>query len=760
MKFERFFTLCCACASFGVAFAQNDALPSQLNGSFDLEWKADSVGNGALPGQYLRPGFQPQGWEASNVNQKVWFEVKKELVFSDTDRAKGEGNGFSAKMVNTEVGAVGITSPAPAYITWGGTPWVYAVSDLKACDGGTVGGREFKYRPDSIVGYYKRTVAEGSTEPAKILLYAWRGEFKSTVKVNPKGSLTSSETAEVIDQDIAVLGKITEGVTASKNAELVASCEYSIEGALNDWTRIAVPLEYKSDKNPEKMAVIISSSNYWSRAEINSGNILWADDVELVYNSKLNSVKINGVPVEGFDKNVFEYEIDEFVPVLYAFDSETDGVGATVEYSVEGNVVTIAVQGADYDVNKENEHQYKFRFTRTYKSDFQLPNWDFEDIWTYNEYKSENGVTYSEESPEYWNSFYHADGDFAGAALMLMANQAGSVKKVKGCDGEGHAALIFSRKNFLQTISNGNLTTGIVHMGAMVASDMNNYNYSDLDNPRGHCEFNGLPDSVSVYMKFEPKDASKGNASMNMILHSEYEYKDPGLIMGTEDSLNFLIANAKAAVPASEEWVRYSVPFEYNGEKFTEEGKRYMLISFSTNEKPGVGSDGDSLSIDKIRFIYNSGLKSLKIDGNEIAGIEPGTADYVLDADVPAIENVEAVANGIGAVVETAIEGNKLTVTVKGNDYEANPENVHVYTVTFDDGTGIESNNAGKAYVTYADGQITVTGADGETVRVYTVQGIKVAEFTADGRGHRIDVDGNSVCIVKTGAKVFKVVVR
>lgn len=391
---------------------------------------------------------------------------------------------------------------------------------------------------------------------------------------------------------------------------------------------------------------------------------------------------------------------------------------------------------------------------------YQFPNADFEGNWTYNEYKSSwgNNVTYSEYTPDSWNSFYTAVGDAAELALKLMANQTGSVKPTAGYDGKG--ALIFSRKNMLGTISNGNLTNGIINMGNSTASHPSNYNFSDIDNPAGCCVLAGLPDSVSVYFKFEPKDASLGNASMNMILHSEYEYKDPGLIMGSEDSLKYLVAIAKASIAESKEWMRYSVPFEYNGENYKNEEKRFILASFSTNGKPGIGSDGDSLSIDHIRLIYNSCLKSLKIDGVEIDGFEPGIADYEIDGDVPAIESVEAVADGIGAAVETAIEGNKLTITVKGNDFEANPENVHVYTVTFDDGTGIEGYNAENAYVTYSEGQLNVTGADGETVRVYTVQGVKVAEFTADGKGHQLDVDGNSVCIVKVGAKVFKVVVR
>ena len=395
-------------------------------------------------------------------------------------------------------------------------------------------------------------------------------------------------------------------------------------------------------------------------------------------------------------------------------------------------------------------------------AEYQLPNPDFEEGWTYNEIKSSfgAGVTYSEETPNCWNSFYTAVGEYAPLALKAMANQTGSVKATTGYDGTGYAALIFSRKNFLQTVSNGNMTNGLIHMGDTNASSEKNYNFSAVDSVSGYCEFVGLPDSVSAYFKFEPKDASLGNASMNMILHSEYEYKDPGLIMGSEDSLKYLVAIAKASIAESKEWMRYSVPFEYNGENYKNEEKRFILASFSTNGKPGIGSDGDSLSIDHIRLIYNSCLKSLKINGVEIDGFEPGIADYKIDGDVPAIENVEAVADGMGATVETAIEGNKLTVTVKGNDFEVNPENVHVYTVTFDDGSGIESYSAENAYVTYSEGQLNVTGADGETVRVYTVQGVKVAEFTADGKGHQLDVEGNSVCIVKVGAKVFKVVVR
>lgn len=750
----------CAFASMGGAlFAQDDGLKSQINGSFNLEWMADSVGNGALPGQFLRPGLQPQGWEASNVNQKVLMEVKQELVFKDADRT-GDAEGASVKMVNTAVGLGSLTSPAPAYITWGGKPWVFAIGDMKACDGGTLGGAEFKYRPDSIVGYYKRTLTDGSNEPAKILAYSWTGEFKSTVRVNPNGGLTSDKTTEIVDQDLAVLGKITEGVSKSENAGLVASCEYSIEGALEDWTRISVPFVYASDKNPEKMNVIISSSNYWNRGDIVAGNILWADDVRLVYNSQLNSLAVKGVAVDGFEKNRYFYEIDDFMPSLADISVVTDGAGATADLSFSGDTVMVTVNGADYKENESNVHIYKLKFTRTVDAEYQLPNFDFEGLWTSNEYvNSEGNATYSEETPEFWNSFYRADGDYAGLALKLMANQAGSVKKTVGYDGKGSAALIFSRQNLMGSVSNGNLTTGIVHMGNYVAADMNNHNYSDLDNSVGHRRFIGLPDSVSAYLKFEPKDKSKGNASMNMILHSEYEYKDPGAAMGTEDSLKYLVASARASVAGDGEWVRYSVPFDYNGENYRTEGNIYLLASFSTNEKPGIGSDGDSLSIDNIRFIYNSRLESLTVGGSEIVGIEGDVYEYEIEDDVPAIEDVVAVADGIGAVVETAVDGNVLTVTVKGNDFSVNPENVHTYTITYNDVTGIGENSADNVCVEYTDGKLTVAGADGENVGVYSLQGVTIAEFVA-GDTCYLNFGSDFVCIVKVGDKVFKVVLK
>ncbi|MEG1838801.1 MAG: PCMD domain-containing protein [Bacteroidaceae bacterium] len=329
----------------------------QIKGDLDADWVKDTKGNGALPGKYLRPGIQPLGWEASNVNQKVLMSMSMILVTPDANKTGTTGN--SAKMENKYVGVMNIGSNAPAYITLG-TPWVFGVSDIPKCDGGTIGGAEFTYRPDSLVGYYKRTIGSKGSEPALILSYLWKGTSVSTVKTNPKGNLSSSSTTQVQDQDLCILGKKNAD---SGNAQLIGKAEYNIEGTLADWTRIAVPMEYSNNEIPEKVNIVLSSANYWNRGAIKAENILWADDVVFAYNSKLTSLSIDGTPLNGFDKNKFTYTnliLGDAAPQIVAV---SDGKGATVTVSaLANNKITIVVKGNDYNTNSTNVHTYTLEF--------------------------------------------------------------------------------------------------------------------------------------------------------------------------------------------------------------------------------------------------------------------------------------------------------------------------------------------------------------------------------------------------------------
>lgn len=333
------------------------------NGDFQ-QWKTTcgksdqtSPNFGSAPaGLATRPGVEPQDWNGSNVNQTVF----NQNAHSDAlVTRQGDAENFYVRLVCTKVGALGITAEAPAFINFG-TPWVYAVSNKKKCDGGVYGGMSFSYKPDAIKGRYKRTPA-ATKEKARIIAYLWSGTFKSSI---PSGKSTRMQD----DVDRAIMGRVS-GVTG--DGKLVASCDYGFETTKNnDWEEIIVPIDYKrTDVVPTKMNVIISSDDYWNRANMVENSTLEVDDVQFVYYHALKNVTYNGKPIE-----VKENESQFYIPIspdetfdLNKLKYDKVGVGATVEdpvYDAAKNTVTITVKGNDYDKNDKSVTTYVFTIVK------------------------------------------------------------------------------------------------------------------------------------------------------------------------------------------------------------------------------------------------------------------------------------------------------------------------------------------------------------------------------------------------------------
>ena len=431
----------------------------------------------------------------------------------------------------------------------------------------------------------------------------------------------------------------------------------------------------------------------------------------------LSEIKVDGVLVKNFEPGIFTYNCED-VPFdasrigMKCSDSKADIVK---DYDFATACYTIKVKASDAE-GTTNTYTVQFKKEAVLLTDnYQLPNSDFEEEWIVRKKMTNASLKHSEESPLYWNSFGRAVGSASGLAFLL-ANQTGTVKQVTGYDGEGYAATIVSRKNLMGTTSNGNLTSGIIHMGSGTASDSTNYNFTSLSEGYGRCHFVGIPDSVSAYYRFVPVADTTGNASATFVLHGETEYKDPSAIM-KEDAQKFMVAKAQTLIAPTAEWTRMATAFTYNGDKDTEAGKRYMLASFSTNEKPGIGSAGDSLSIDHIRMVYNARLASLSVNGVPVEGFDKYDVAYaILENYVPGTTVVEAVADGRSARVEQSYDPatKRLTILVKGGDYEVNPENVNAYVIAFETPDGIQQ-----------------TLKDNRPVTVYTVDGMAVRRNVA-----------------------------
>lgn len=258
-------------------------------------------------GDIDRPDTEPVSWEGSSVHQKVYYlyrtqEKKATLVTQGTD------NSNYAILTNKFVGLGSIGSTAPGFLSLA-TPWVFAYANmsnseiLKNSDGGVFGGLSFTYRPDAVVGKFKRT--DSNAENSHIIAYLWNGTFKSNIK-----SDSSDDVKEDVDR--AVLAGI-DGVPTTSTTQkgtLIAYCDYKFKSTTDSkWQTIEVPLTYVNTDTkvvPQKINVILSAADYWTRTNLKQETSLCVDDVKLLYYSRLSRVLIGGYNVPLKD-GVYDY---------------------------------------------------------------------------------------------------------------------------------------------------------------------------------------------------------------------------------------------------------------------------------------------------------------------------------------------------------------------------------------------------------------------------------------------------------------------
>ncbi len=339
---KKFFTTLFALAALTV---QAQYLP---NGSFD-SWKSkcgssEAFGTGSMSSPKTgemrqRPGVEPTDWNGSSINQKVVMTKEQQLVFNDNN---------SVKLQNIYVGAMGIGSVAPGYITLG-TPWVYASSTLGDCDGGTYGGVQFTHKPDAIKGRFRRDDSTG--EESYILVYLWNGTYVSNV-----GNKNSANQPRN-NVDRAILGK----TNTTSNGTLVAKCQRTFTTTGGAWTEIIVPIEYENNLTPEMMNVVISGGDYFTRGNLKENTTLYVDDVQFVYYSDLSFLNYDGVDYlkSGQTSYTINKEYDESKLSIAA-----KGKGATVEknYNSSTKTLTITVKGNDFAANSSNKTVYTILF--------------------------------------------------------------------------------------------------------------------------------------------------------------------------------------------------------------------------------------------------------------------------------------------------------------------------------------------------------------------------------------------------------------
>lgn len=297
-----------------------------------------------------RPGVEPSEWNGSNVDQ---LEQKKpDLVTKVLDNSN-----TVVQLKNIYIGLPipGLGSTAPGFMNFG-TPWVYASTTIKDCDGGVFGGLSFNKKPDAIKGKYKRT--DSNSEDSHIIAYLWNGTYTSKI-----GNVAQTVTEEQNDVDRVVLGKTT-GLASGK---LVASCDKAFSTTVNnDWETIVVPLDYVANVgNPTMMNVIISAGDYWNRSNLKKNTTLLVDDVDFVYYSTLTSLKAGSKTIALKD-GVYNYTVAGKMPteeeVVATCKSQFADAVVAVDAANYKVTVTVTNQGGK-DVDGATQHVYTLQYT-------------------------------------------------------------------------------------------------------------------------------------------------------------------------------------------------------------------------------------------------------------------------------------------------------------------------------------------------------------------------------------------------------------
>lgn len=297
-----------------------------------------------------RPGVEPSEWNGSNVDQLG--QKKPDLVTMVVDNSN-----TVVQLKNIYIGLPipGLGSTAPGFMNFG-TPWVYASTTIKDCDGGVFGGLSFNKKPDAIKGKYKRT--DSNSEDSHIIAYLWNGTYTSKI-----GNVAQTVTEEQNDVDRVVLGKTT-GLASGK---LVASCDKAFSTTVNnDWETIVVPLDYVANVgNPTMMNVIISAGDYWNRSNLKKNTTLLVDDVDFVYYSTLTSLKAGSKTIALKD-GVYNYTVAGKMPteeeVVATCKSQFADAVVAVDAANYKVTVTVTNQGGK-DVDGATQHVYTLQYT-------------------------------------------------------------------------------------------------------------------------------------------------------------------------------------------------------------------------------------------------------------------------------------------------------------------------------------------------------------------------------------------------------------
>ena len=135
----------------------------------------------------------------------------------------------------------------------------------------------------------------------------------------------------------------------------------------------------------------------------------------------------------------------------------------------------------------------------------------------------------------------------------------------------------------------------------------------------------------------------------------------------------------------TEEWTEATYAFEYDNVNDVPEKLNIIFSAGDYWSDKSALVANNSLALDDVRLVYYHALQNVSYDGTAL-NFDANNYCDLSSVSYDAAKALTYTKVGVGATVENPVydeQTSRLTVTVKGNDYEANPESYTTYTIQF-----------------------------------------------------------------------------
>lgn len=255
------------------------------------------------------------------------------------------------------------------------------------------------------------------------------------------------------------------------------------------------------------------------------------------------------------------------------------------------------------------------------------------------------------------------------------------------------------------------MTNGQLNAASMSAASTDNHSHMDINSTatdnNGDPFYTALyaaPDAIKTWIKY-----TQGNTTGNANYHANLSaiafdgnyYQDP-----EDKTYTNVAAKAVDTLIVRGDWRELTIPFDYDSYASNSTSTQAILVTISTNAKPGVGFSGDKVWVDDLALVYNANVTNLTCQGTTIQGFNAGTKEYnfIWEADeAPQATDYALTVEGKSAVtavsVETVENGYRVVAMAASGDLLTAPAYVINYEVPASVGKPGDANEDGEVNV-------------------------------------------------------------